>query len=134
MKIKVKKWLIFVSFLIVALYGNSFVYGADCGEGFIEEAGVCVPTTTGLPNNNDANPVTTVVVTVMQWLLGIFGVIAIIAFVIAGIIYLTSAGDDERIQQAKRAMTYSIIGVVVALAGLVIVLAVDHMLRGQTGF
>ncbi len=82
--------------------------------------------TSALPSGS----ISLIIYQIMQWLLGLIGVIAIIAFVIAGIIYLTSAGDDERIQQAKRAMTYSIIGVIVALMGLVILYAVDTMLWG----
>ena len=105
-----------------------------CGEGFEEIAGVCFPSHTNLPDNNDDNPITSVAITVMNWLLSIVGVVAIISFIVAGLIYLTSAGDDDRIQQAKRAMTWSVVGVIVALMGLVIVYAVDQMLRGSTVF
>lgn len=56
---------------------------------------------------------------VMRWLLTAVGFIGIIGFAIAGILYLTAAGDDDRIKQAKNAMTYSIVGVIVALAGYV---------------
>ncbi len=60
----------------------------------------------------------------MNWLLAILGFIGIIGFVIAGILYLTAAGDEGRIEQAKSAMMYSIIGVIVALIGFVIIQAV----------
>ena len=68
----------------------------------------------------------------MQWLLGIFGFIGIIGFVIAGIWYLTAAGDETQIERAKKAMIYSIIGVIVGLIGLVIIFAVDKWLRGNS--
>ena len=70
----------------------------------------------------------------MNWLLAILGFIAIIGFVIAGILYLTAAGRDDQIKQAKTAMTYSILGVIVALVGYVIVGAVDSWLgaKGNT--
>ena len=64
----------------------------------------------------------------MDWLLAIFGFIAIIGFVISGIIYLTAAGDDGRIKTAKTAMTWSIVGVIVALVGYVVVTTVDSWL------
>src|SRR5688572_29383108 len=57
----------------------------------------------------------------MNWLLALVGFIGIIGFVIAGILYLTAAGDEDRIEQAKKAMMYSIIGVIVALIGFVII-------------
>ena len=60
----------------------------------------------------------------MNWLLAILGFIGIIGFVISGILYLTAAGDEGRIEQAKSAMMYSIIGVIVALLGFVIIQAV----------
>jgi len=66
------------------------------------------PAETGLPVNS-----------VYKWLLAIVGIAGVIGFAIAGILYLTAAGDDTRMGQAKKAMLYSIIGVVVALAGLV---------------
>ncbi|EKE21413.1 MAG: hypothetical protein ACD_7C00252G0001, partial [uncultured bacterium] len=40
------------------------------------------------------------------------------------------AGDDSKMGTAKNAMTYSIIGVIVALIGFVVVKAVDAMLDG----
>ncbi|OGI21917.1 MAG: hypothetical protein A2808_02080 [Candidatus Moranbacteria bacterium RIFCSPHIGHO2_01_FULL_55_24] len=68
----------------------------------------------------------------MYWLLAILGFIGIIGFVIAGILYLTAAGDESQIEKAKNAMTYSIIGVIVALIGFVIIQAVTQWLGGGT--
>lgn len=67
--------------------------------------------------------------TTMNYLLAILGFLAIIAFVIAGILYLTAAGDEKRMGTAKNAMFYAIMGVIVALVGYVIVSAVDSWLR-----
>ncbi len=75
----------------------------------------------------------TIVQNLMKWILGIVGFVAIIGFCIAGILYLTSAGDDEKQKSAKNAMVYCIIGVVVALAGYVIWNAAQGMLRGGSG-
>ena len=65
----------------------------------------------------------------MQWLLFIVAFVAVIAFVIAGILYLTSAGNEDRMQSAKNAMIAGIIGVIVALLGLVILFAADNFLN-----
>jgi hypothetical protein len=48
--------------------------------------------------------------------------------------YLIAAGDDTMITRAKKAMTYSIVGVVVGLAGLVIISAVNAILSGGQMF
>ncbi len=70
----------------------------------------------------------------MTWILMLFGFIAIIGFVISGILYLTAAGDTKRIEQAKTAMIWSIVGVIVALMGYVIIQAVDWWLGGEVEF
>lgn len=67
---------------------------------------------------------------IMKWLLGLVGFIGIIGFAIAGVLYLTAAGDETRIDKAKSAMLYSIIGVIVALVGFVVVQAVTAWLGG----
>lgn len=68
----------------------------------------------------------------MDWLLAILGFIGIIGFVIAGILYLTAAGSEEQIEKAKSAMMYSILGIVVALIGFVIIRAVEGWLTAGT--
>ncbi|MCA9364681.1 MAG: hypothetical protein KC736_02205 [Candidatus Moranbacteria bacterium] len=84
----------------------------------------------GLPNA----PIHLIIVTFMEWLLSVFSFIAIIGFAISGVWYLTSAGDEGRIDTAKRAMIYSIIGVLVGLLGLVILTAVDTFFTGGNRF
>lgn len=70
--------------------------------------------------------------TTMNYLLAILGFIAIVGFVIAGIMYLTAAGDEKRIGNAKGALMASIMGVIVALIGYVIVSAVDSWLNASS--
>lgn len=69
---------------------------------------------------------------IMNWLLGLLGVFAIIGFVISGILYLTAAGDEAQQKKAKAQMTWSIMGVLVALAGWVVVTAVQALLSGSS--
>jgi multisubunit Na+/H+ antiporter MnhB subunit len=82
----------------------------------------------GLPGGT----LTAIVMTVANWLLWAIGLIGIIGFAIAGILYLTAAGDDDRISKAKNAMMYSIIGVLVALAGVVALTFARNLLGGNT--
>ena len=82
---------------------------------------------TGLPDSS----IYAIVSNGMKWLLGLVGILGVIGFAIAGIMYLTAAGDEERIKQAKNAMMYSIIGVVVALIGLVALGAASGLLGGS---
>lgn len=75
-----------------------------------------------------------IVVAAASWLLMILGSVALIGFVISGILYLTAAGDEDRMEKAKRGMMYSIIGVIVGLLGYVIVQAVNTWLEGDDSF
>lgn len=68
---------------------------------------------------------------IMFWLLAILGFVAVIGFVISGLMYLIAAGDEDRQATAKRAMIYSITGVIVGLAGLVILFAANRLLSAQ---
>jgi lysylphosphatidylglycerol synthetase-like protein (DUF2156 family) len=89
-----------------------------------------VPSDSGL----SSAPITDIVRNFMKWILIIVGIMGVIGFAIAGILYLTAAGDEDRIKSAKSAMIMSIVGVVVALLGLVIMNAVYNMLGAQSGF
>ena len=71
---------------------------------------------------------------VMRWILGIVGFLAIIGFCIAGILYFVAAGDEDASKRAKRAMLYSIIGVVVSLMGYVVWIAAIAILKGRSNF
>lgn len=74
-----------------------------------------------------------IVSNIVMWILGLFGFIGVIGFVISGIMYLTAAGNAEQEKVAKKAMQMSIIGVVVGLVGLVVINAVDMLLGGGNG-
>jgi archaellum component FlaF (FlaF/FlaG flagellin family) len=50
----------------------------------------------------------------------IAGAAAVIALVVGGIMYVTSAGDEKRVEAAKNTILYAVIGVVVALLGFAI--------------
>lgn len=93
---------------------------------FKEYAGVCFPINTGLSELG----IIDIVVNLMKWMLYLFGFLAIISFVVSGIQYLAASGNASMIETAKRNMTYSIVGVIVALAGLVIIIAIDALLKG----
>ena len=56
------------------------------------------PAGTGLP----AGSIVGIVTSAMNWLLIIVGILGVIGFVIAGIIYLTAAGDEEQIEKGEK--------------------------------
>lgn len=94
-------------------------------------AGVCIPSGTGLSQAS----IGYLLETFMKWLLGLVAIIGVLAFVISGIQYLTAVGDEGQAETAKRNIKYAIIGVVIALSGLMIITAIDQLfVQGNPGF
>jgi len=77
------------------------------------------PVTSSLPP--ETRTLTAIALSVLQFLLSIVGTLAIIMLVVGGIMYMTAAGNEDRIDTGKKIVLYSIIGIAVALAALVIV-------------
>ncbi|NCA93788.1 MAG: hypothetical protein EOM84_01275 [Sphingobacteriia bacterium] len=127
------KKLIFSVFIWVSSIFCAPVLAITCPSADFEgSTGVCIPTSasTKLPVPPGKNPLKMVLKNVMMWLLGVVGFIAIIAFVISGMQYLLSAGDQNMIETAKRNMKWSIVGVIVALMGLIILNFIISMMGG----
>lgn len=58
---------------------------------------------------------------ILNFLLSVVGVVALIMLVVGAFMYLTAAGDEDRIDTGKKIVKYSIIGITIALAALVLV-------------
>jgi hypothetical protein len=99
-------------------------------SGFGSSGGVILPTWSGLPQGT----VEGVVFAALMWLLSIFGFIAVISFIVSGVQYFLAFGEEKSMENAKNNMKYSIIGVVVGLMGVIIIYAVDALLRGMPMF
>lgn len=68
-----------------------------------------------------AKSATDILLSVLNFLLGIVGILAIIFLVVGAIMFLGATGDMNRIGVAKKIIQYALLGIVVALASLVIV-------------
>ena len=108
--------------------GTSFSLGFGSGSGGGWNSGIL--SSTGLPSGS----IMGIIENIMFWLLGLLGIIGVIGFVISGILYLVSTGDDDMMGRAKKAMQYSIIGVIVGLIGVVIIQAINLMLNAVSNF
>ena len=124
---KFKKYFpLLLSFVMLAFVFFSFSLSAKAEIYFPTSAEIGLPDPTG--------GVKGILSGFMNWLLIVFGSIAIIAFVVSGSQYLTAAGDEKGLETAKRNMTYSIIGVIVALSAYVIIQAIESALKMGTLF
>jgi len=77
---------------------------------------------------NNALTVQQIAFNVLRFLLSIVGVIGIIGLVSGGTFYLTAYGDEKRIDKGKSIVTYSIIGIVISLAALLLVKQIMNLL------
>jgi hypothetical protein len=85
----------------------------------LAQAGI-TPTTrpTNLPTDVQFGSLLTKII---NWFLGIVGLIAVLMLVIGGFRYLTSAGNDEAVGKAKTTILYAIIGIVIVILSYAIV-------------
>lgn len=108
--------------------------GGDLGGSTVIDYGnangeVLYPQNTGLAD--PPGGVAQILSTFLSWLLGVFGIMALISFVISGTMYLLAAGSDDMIKRAKATMEFSIIGVIIALSGFIMIRAIDAALSGS---
>ena len=74
-------------------------------------------------------PVAEIVVNVITWMMSIIGVIAVAFIIYGGIMYATSAGNEQQIERAKKILLYAIIGLVIAIMALVIATLVTRVVQ-----
>ena len=68
--------------------------------------------------DTDANPL---IVSVVNLLLYIVGIVAVIMIIVGGMKYLTSSGDSGKVTSAKNTVVYAVVGLLVAIFSWVIV-------------
>lgn len=109
----------FLKEIYIVLGGNAEINCTAC------QADPTSPDCTSCQAQNNAiqqaPSIVDIVLRVLNFLLSVFGTLALIMLVIGGVMYLTSAGDEKRVDTAKKIVKFSIIGIVVTLASLVIV-------------
>lgn len=57
-----------------------------------------------------------VTVSIVNWILGILSLLAVIFILIGGFMWMTAAGNEEKIEKAKKILTAAIIGLIIILA------------------
>lgn len=60
-------------------------------------------------------------VNALFFLLSITGAIAIISLVVSGAMYFFSAGDEGKMETAKKSTKYAVLGIIIALGGMIII-------------
>ncbi len=79
------------------------------------------PPDSGIALGGQRRTIREVVVSILNYLLGFVGLIAVAMLIYGGFRYLTSAGNEEVTKKAKSVILYAIIGIVIIALSFVIV-------------
>ena len=66
---------------------------------------------------------------VVNWLLGMLGLLAVIVIVYGGVQYILSAGDDKKAENGKRTVLFAMIGLILVGISAVIVNSILSIIR-----
>lgn len=67
------------------------------------------------------NPTPSTIQSILSIVFVILGAISLLVITIAGLRFIVSRGDAQRVKQAREAILYAIVGLVVAISGYAIV-------------
>ncbi len=73
------------------------------------------------------------VIGIVRWALGLLGIVAVIFIIYGGFVWLTAAGNDEKVQKAKLIIRNAVIGLVIVLLSWAITFFVIDLIGDITG-
>lgn len=76
----------------------------------------------GCPNTGvKTNDLSTVIQNILNAIIGVAGLISVVYIVVGGIQYITSSGDSNKTEKAKKTILYALIGLIVCALSFAIV-------------
>ena len=122
-----KKMILSALIVVCSVFGFSAISVASLSTNVSAQAansvvkkGITTATTTDMQNKSIAGEggLISILINFLLWTVGILSVVMII---FSGFRYITSAGDAAKTKSAQTALTYSIVGLIVAVLAWVIV-------------
>jgi len=62
-----------------------------------------------------------IVLTIVNFILSFLGIIAVLFVIYGGFLYVTSAGNSEKVDQGKKIITYAVVGIVIILISFALI-------------
>lgn len=90
------------------------------------------PSYAGTFNLGSGSPVS-IVIGIVNWALGLLALVAVILVLIGGFMWMTAAGNEEKVDKAKKILSAAIIGLVIILAAWGITIYAINVLGTATG-
>ncbi len=103
--------------------GSALAQSAGGGGGFFDN-----PYSGPPPNAVSQDTLGGTITTLINYILGILGLIAVAFVIYAGVILVTAGGDDGAIDKAKKIITYALVGIVIIMLSYTIVTFVTNAL------
>ncbi|MBU1036919.1 IPT/TIG domain-containing protein [Patescibacteria group bacterium] len=125
MTLKQKKSVLFVSLLLL-LVGVFLLPQIVSAQASL---GIEVGASTGLGTRDLPG----LIVSVVRIFLGFLGIIAVIIILYGGFIWMTSAGEEDKINKAKKILINGVIGLIIILAAFAIVSFIINAMQGASG-
>ncbi|MCX7779210.1 MAG: hypothetical protein N2259_03155 [Patescibacteria group bacterium] len=82
-----------------------------------------------LPTNVDLPGL---VFSIIRYILGFLGVVAVVVIIIGGFMWMTAAGNEEKVAKAKKVLVQGLIGLVIVMLAFAIATFVMSMIRTST--
>jgi len=111
--------LCFVGIFLLFIFSSSTVLAGDFGLSYVSGKGL-VEKSAGVVIGN-----------LVQWVLGIVGVLLLIMIIYGGILYMISAGNEDQIGTAKKVLTYAMFGVVIIAIAFALTRVIISALLGS---
>ncbi len=128
-----KRKILILNILCLCLFATLFFFvgnvSADGGVGGTDTFGVQI-IDDGILGSED---IRITIARIIRAALGLLGIIALIIILYGGFVYMTSAGVEDKVSQAKKIMVNGVIGLAIILSALTITQFIFRSLMAATG-
>ncbi|MBI5404760.1 MAG: hypothetical protein HY976_00885 [Candidatus Kerfeldbacteria bacterium] len=73
------------------------------------------------------------IVNIISWVLGIVSLVAVVMIIIGGLQWMTSGGNEEKVEKAKKTISSAVVGIVIVILAWAIVIFTAGTTRNVTG-
>ncbi|MBU1178112.1 pilin [Patescibacteria group bacterium] len=120
MTTKIKKYMKAISVGLVGVFALALLVPAAVDASTNSDPLKVLNETAKQSGQTSSRDLPEVVGNIIQWVLGIVGIVLLVMFVYGGVLYATSAGNEDKVDTAKKVMLYAIIGVIIIALAFVL--------------
>ncbi len=125
-KFNISKKVVLTALFFIFTIG-AFLFLSNLASAATDQFGMNFPAKLGLPNNDPR----LVIMSLVRLALGFVGIIAVIIIMYAGFLWMTSAGNEQKVDDAKKTLVNAVIGLVIILSAFLIVSFIINKISGS---